>query len=181
MGSSFTCKLNPCCGDRRNCEPPPQYYGDANEEEAEPAAPPAPTSAVDGEIVKALQECIGAMWELFPWPSRKLFEADPSVKVARTALSKAQAAQKSAALAKDTSRFRKLSNVDDDTAPTSAVDGEAVLLKQVINPLFTFYRNCRYKVINRTGYWFLLEDERGNRATVHKSFIVDEAALPKSN
>ncbi|WP_287099863.1 hypothetical protein [Mesorhizobium sp.] len=26
MGSVFTCKLNPCCGDRRNCEPPRQYY-----------------------------------------------------------------------------------------------------------------------------------------------------------
>lgn len=25
MGSVFTCKLNPCCGDRRNCTPPPQY------------------------------------------------------------------------------------------------------------------------------------------------------------
>lgn len=25
MGSSFTCKLNPCCGDMRNCDPPPQY------------------------------------------------------------------------------------------------------------------------------------------------------------
>jgi hypothetical protein len=26
MGSVFTCKLNPCCGDRHNCEPPQQYY-----------------------------------------------------------------------------------------------------------------------------------------------------------
>jgi hypothetical protein len=25
MGSVFTCKLNPCCGDRRNCDPPRQY------------------------------------------------------------------------------------------------------------------------------------------------------------
>ncbi|MER8924310.1 hypothetical protein [Mesorhizobium sp. M0859] len=61
--------------------------------------------------------------------------------------------------------------------PTSAVEEESVLLKQVVNPLFTFYRNCRYKVVNRTEYGFLLEDERGNRATVHESFIVDEAAL----
>ncbi|BCH20151.1 Lar family restriction alleviation protein [Mesorhizobium sp. L-2-11] len=29
MGSVFTCKLNPCCGDRRNCEPPPQYHNKA--------------------------------------------------------------------------------------------------------------------------------------------------------
>ncbi|MER9833408.1 hypothetical protein NKJ28_00325 [Mesorhizobium sp. M0145] len=62
-------------------------------------------------------------------------------------------------------------------APTPELNGETVLLKQVINPLFTFYRSCRYKVVNRTGYGFLLEDERGNRATVHESFIVDEAAL----
>ena len=26
MGSVFSCKLNPCCGDRRNCTPPQQYY-----------------------------------------------------------------------------------------------------------------------------------------------------------
>lgn len=25
MGSVMTCKLNPCCGDRRNCDPPKQY------------------------------------------------------------------------------------------------------------------------------------------------------------
>lgn len=25
MGSVFTCKLNPCCGDRLNCEPPSQH------------------------------------------------------------------------------------------------------------------------------------------------------------
>ncbi|MER9680820.1 hypothetical protein NKJ23_16010 [Mesorhizobium sp. M0184] len=67
--------------------------------------------------------------------------------------------------------------IDGMPAPTSAVDGDTILLKRVINPLFTFYRNCRYKVVNRTGYGFLLEDERGNRATVHESFIVDEAAL----
>lgn len=26
MGSVFTCKLNPCCGDSRDCTPPAQYY-----------------------------------------------------------------------------------------------------------------------------------------------------------
>ena len=25
MGSVMTCKLNPCCGDRRNCTPPERY------------------------------------------------------------------------------------------------------------------------------------------------------------
>ncbi|MER9768909.1 hypothetical protein NKJ09_22925 [Mesorhizobium sp. M0189] len=293
MGSSFTCKLNPCCGDRRNCEPPRQYYEDANEEASEPATPPgptgeavdgeleaigwryiprgkakgflsrstwlrsdgaqvfrtgglwcakladgtpvrncdvaeladihpapdrmarfgtakramkeiahispAPTSAMDGEVVKALVERLrneiirlreeanmdDRAAEVSTNPDAKPCfvafaitkrERADDIEAAALALS-AQAVPTSAALAKDTSRFRKLSNVDDDTAPTSELDGETVLLKQVVNPLFTFYRNCRYKVVNRTGYGFLLEDERGNRATVHESFIVDEAAL----
>lgn len=46
MGSSFTCKLNPCCGDMLNCNPPPQYsdrYAD------KPASPPVnAAAAVDG-------------------------------------------------------------------------------------------------------------------------------------
>lgn len=31
MGSVFTCKLNPCCGDRRNCVPPRQYCDEPDE------------------------------------------------------------------------------------------------------------------------------------------------------
>lgn len=31
MGSVFTCKLNPCCGDRRNCDPPRQYHNEPDE------------------------------------------------------------------------------------------------------------------------------------------------------
>ncbi|WP_395451152.1 hypothetical protein ACHMW7_15995 [Aminobacter sp. UC22_36] len=38
MGSVFTCKLNPCCGDRRNCEPPRQY-----DSPSPPPSPPLPT------------------------------------------------------------------------------------------------------------------------------------------
>lgn len=35
----------------------------------------------------ALRECLGAIWELYPWESRAQFNADPAVKSARAALS----------------------------------------------------------------------------------------------
>jgi ABC-type Fe3+ transport system substrate-binding protein len=46
MGSSFTCKLNPCCGDRRNCTPPRQYSESYDEPEA--ALSPAWIKTTDG-------------------------------------------------------------------------------------------------------------------------------------
>lgn len=49
MGSVFTCKLNPCCGDRRNCDPPRQYYSESS------ASPPKPQT--EG-VVEALREAL---------------------------------------------------------------------------------------------------------------------------
>jgi len=47
MGSVMTCKLNPCCGDRRNCTPPERYD----------AAAPGPADAVsEAEVEAALAE-----------------------------------------------------------------------------------------------------------------------------
>lgn len=45
MGSSFTCKLNPCCGDRRNCDPPPQYSDRYRDEPVAPASVASPAVA----------------------------------------------------------------------------------------------------------------------------------------
>ncbi|MER8604802.1 hypothetical protein NKH48_13710 [Mesorhizobium sp. M1233] len=93
-------------------------------------AQPAPTSAVDGEetpidIVKAARVAAD-MVGVTPYSDMRL-HVEHAVRYALLAdRAMAQAVPTSAALAKDTSRFRKLSNFDDDTAPTSAVDGEIV-------------------------------------------------------
>lgn len=37
-------------------------------------------------LATALQECTGAIWELYPWESRAEFESDPAVSAAREAI-----------------------------------------------------------------------------------------------
>lgn len=48
MGSVFTCKLNPCCGDRYNCEPPRQYGETYDDKPAASPQPVAPTGEIAG-------------------------------------------------------------------------------------------------------------------------------------
>lgn len=65
MGSVFTCKFNPCCGDRYNCEPPRQYF---DPEPAPALASVAPSGAerLGREFEDAWDQSIDKLYETEP-------------------------------------------------------------------------------------------------------------------
>lgn len=75
MGSVFSCKLNPCCGDRRNCNPPRQYCEQSETPPAETVVEtnrrPDVNRLVDywskqhGETAKATAEALSRLVGLF--------------------------------------------------------------------------------------------------------------------